>query len=987
MRNRQPTLSMLPRLLATTAVWARRLLACAAALLPVAAHADCSAYAGATSGPITSKISINEYNYSGNYFELKIIDSTLLTATSDLDGWILSWYKASGGGGNTRTDYVVKNYITASGGCGAGSAYIKIPTGSNIGNDSVLVLWSDSSRTKEVDYFRLGQNSYPAFQATTCFLSEVPSASTSTYHQGALAGSSSRKDIARGPDGSGTWFETPYTGGDQGTPCGSNDGTLAITKTVTANATQWIGNSSTFRITVALDPRAANQTTVVVNDLLPSPFSYVSHVASTGTYNSGTGVWTIGNLAAGASVTLDITANLAAAGTLTNSATVTSDFFGTGKIGAATATVDSILPTITNTASPTTVTIGSNTTFTVTVTNPSATLTSPAFTVTNTLSAGLTLVSYTPGSGSMAGNVWSPGTLAPGASATLTVLATVTQSGSLTDTAQVTLNGYSPTSASATATVTGAAPSAFNAWTTLSNKTIQTRIAGSAFPLTVGSFDGSSNPAAYTGTVTTSLEYCTDITRTALGGISCGGNWTAIGSSSATATFSNVTTATASVPAISNAYEIVRVKLMPATGSAVYATDYFAIRPSALTVAATDLDWTTAGTTNALSGTNKHKAGQPFTLTLGTTGASNYPGTTMLPFAALAPVATVTPPAGSVAGTLSGGTWSATTGGMVSSTAAYSEVGSLTLTMTDQHYADIDTGDSTTTERYVTGSAAVGRFVPNHLTTAVTPGCSTFTYSGQPMQVEVKAFAFGGASPAQNYDATATFSQSVTLSNAGDATSFTNNTTAASVFAAGIGTDTDVTYTFASKATAPATLTLRAVDADNVSSAGSTEGTATIRSGRLRLQNANGSELLPLPLAVAVQYYQSDATAWQTSTGDTCSILAAANFAFNFPVSSSNQLSACETAVTVSGSPPSQSIILSRPGSGNNGWTDITVNLGATSSGNQCSTAGAAGPAAVPAAKAWLQYDWQGAGAADPKARATFGVYRSGPVLHRREVY
>ena len=51
-------------------------------------------------------------------------------------------------------------------------------------------------------------------------------------------------------------------------------------------------------------------TNVVVTDVLPSGVSYVSEVASQGSYVSGTGVWTVGTLANGATETLSITARV-----------------------------------------------------------------------------------------------------------------------------------------------------------------------------------------------------------------------------------------------------------------------------------------------------------------------------------------------------------------------------------------------------------------------------------------------------------------------------------------------------------------------------------------------------------------------------------------------------------------------------------------------------------------------------------------------------
>ncbi|MEE9208458.1 MAG: OmpA family protein, partial [Gemmatimonadota bacterium] len=63
-------------------------------------------------------------------------------------------------------------------------------------------------------------------------------------------------------------------------------------------------------------------TGVAVTDLLPSGYTYVSD-DGLGAYVSGTGVWTVGALASGASATLNITASVNAAGVYNNTAEVT----------------------------------------------------------------------------------------------------------------------------------------------------------------------------------------------------------------------------------------------------------------------------------------------------------------------------------------------------------------------------------------------------------------------------------------------------------------------------------------------------------------------------------------------------------------------------------------------------------------------------------------------------------------------------------------
>src|SRR5262249_32518476 len=81
---------------------------------------------------------------------------------------------------------------------------------------------------------------------------------------------------------------------------------LAVVKTVD-NAVPTVGGTVTFTITLTNSgPSVA--TNVAVSDALPAGLMFVSAMASQGTYNSATGVWTVGTLAAGGQVTLTVTA-------------------------------------------------------------------------------------------------------------------------------------------------------------------------------------------------------------------------------------------------------------------------------------------------------------------------------------------------------------------------------------------------------------------------------------------------------------------------------------------------------------------------------------------------------------------------------------------------------------------------------------------------------------------------------------------------------
>jgi len=64
---------------------------------------------------------------------------------------------------------------------------------------------------------------------------------------------------------------------------------------------------------------------VVVNDLIPSGFSFLSSSASKGSYNPSTGIWLIDTLKSGGSEVLTIQANVNSLGNYVNVATITSN--------------------------------------------------------------------------------------------------------------------------------------------------------------------------------------------------------------------------------------------------------------------------------------------------------------------------------------------------------------------------------------------------------------------------------------------------------------------------------------------------------------------------------------------------------------------------------------------------------------------------------------------------------------------------------------
>jgi MSHA biogenesis protein MshQ len=379
-------------------------------------------------------------------------------------------------------------------------------------------------------------------------------------------------------------------------------------------------------------------------------------------------------------------------------------------------------------------------------------------------------------------------------------------------------------------------------------------------------------------------------------------------------------------------------------------------------------------------------------------------------------------PSGSnaVNGTFSGSVGSFNNGTAIASNLNWSEVGNgdLVATLASGSYLSSGltaTGNSGTGGTACNGGGAgnVGAFIPDHLITTVNDGCTGcgFTYSGQPFTVVVTA-KNGLATPGTtvNYDGTANtspnFSNNVSLTDATAATpapvgkfgisaapmNVTVNVAADTLtvpkadFVSGAATLTTVpVYAFNVSPTVPTLIKIRAIDAVNasVTSSGFTEGTTEIRSGRIKIPNAYGSELLPLSMKATVQFYNASAN-WVQSSSDTVTTIVAANFALSFPVATANHLTACETALSVAGTSPNFSINLSSPGAGNNGWADLTLNLASTAAGNRCTTVGGPGAASTTANSPWLQFP----AGSNPAARATFGVYKgNNNFIYQRENY
>jgi len=287
-----------------------------------------------------------------------------------------------------------------------------------------------------------------------------------------------------GEDPNGTWTLTisDDLAGDGGSldswsldidtfSCASAD--LSITKTDGVAAVA-AGGSTIYTITASnAGPTAANPASVIDNfPAACTSVSYTSTAAGGATGNTAAGSGNINdaalNLPAGSSVTYTATCTISgsATGTLDNTATVSSatpdpnpaNNSATDSDGI-TASADLRLTKTLNGGGS--VTVGSNVTFTLTVTNdgPSA---ATGVVVTDTLPAGLTYVSNTCGATFASPTLtWNVGALAVAASATCNLTATVNQPGPIINTATATGNESDPTPGNnaGTVTVVGAPPS------------------------------------------------------------------------------------------------------------------------------------------------------------------------------------------------------------------------------------------------------------------------------------------------------------------------------------------------------------------------------------------------------------------------------------------------------------------------------------------------------------------------------------------------
>lgn len=432
----------------------------------------------------------------------------------------------------------------------------------------------------------------------------------------------------------------------------------------------------------------------------------------------------------------------------------------------------------------------------------------------------------------------------------------------------------------------------------------------------------------------------------------------------------------------------VRIRTSPAT-SVYCSTDNFAIRPQSFSLSAT------------LPTSPTVLAGTSFTLTANPGVTNGYTGTPAIDTLLITNQAGVAINGGALAGG-----FAAATGGSTDATLEYHDVGTITFgtdAVIDGNFSTQDQGKTPahcvadSTSNALSGSlygcnvgsaatAAIGRFIPAYFDTLVSPTCPTaFAFSRQPFTVTVTAKSVNGTTT-QGYSASPGMAGNVTLSDGNAVTtgSLTNTVVAASTFAAGVGTATTPTFSFTSEPIVPTAILLRATEAggDGVTSNVSTvtyplhvEDDVEIRSGRFSIQNAFGSEKLPLAvLPGQVQYYNgSGVWANDDNSCTTIPVPTEANGGLSF--AGSGALASGAVSVWVGSVQPATTTTSSGAIS--------SVKVGTTATTGPAPSTGYVQmtPSAISGWPAWLPA---------PTTRFSFGLYNqtgnSRRIIYRREV-
>jgi len=153
-----------------------------------------------------------------------------------------------------------------------------------------------------------------------------------------------------------------------------------------------------------------------------------------------------------------------------------------------------------------------------------------------------------------------------------------------------------------------------------------------------------------------------------------------------------------------------------------------------------------------------------------------------------------------------------------------------------------------------------------------------------------------------------------------------------------------------------------------------------MRYGRIKMQNAYGSELLALPIPLEAQYWTG--SYYATNTADSCTALPMSSIVMS---NYTGVLAACNTRITPTspvrlsgGKLPAPGLVLTKPGVGNRGSVKLALNVTDTASASDKTCVDATESDATAASMPWF--------GPNLGSRATFGIYKS-PLIYRRENY
>ncbi len=355
----------------------------------------------------------------------------------------------------------------------------------------------------------------------------------------------------------------------------------------------------------------------------------------------------------------------------------------------------------------------------------------------------------------------------------------------------------------------------------------------------------------------------------------------------------------------------------------------------------------------------------------------------------------VVAPAGASADTLTidgspGGVFNGFVNGGQTANASYGNVGIIDI---QARLADNDYFGSGVA---ISGSAAnVGRFNPWQYAvtgSAVTPACNTasaFSYARQPFtaSLTLQAWNKAGARTDGYRAGFVTLDIPTELNIVNDRTGLAYDLESYSIVEAfGSGTPGEARFTvqlaWDMPLQGPTLSTAQLIDTrDEVTRvAGSPHdiGGSEIRFGRMMLENSHGTELLDLPLPMRAEYF--DGANFLLNTDDGCSSFATDQLVLDSAVESGQtdgdiqvrpgQLSRLSLAHSpllageagLSLCPPGNPACSPTPG--NDGWVDLRLDL---------------------SLRPWLRFDWDGDGHFDndPRARATFGIFKG----NDRQIY